>query len=95
MSDAPPSADDSGTATIAVGGVVIALALIFVVLRFYVRITSRARLWWDDWLIAAAVVSTLATAGLLLWGKVCRHLLRTQMKRDSLYIMNTTANLFT
>lgn len=68
MSNVTPSTDDGGTATIAVGGVVIALALIFVVLRFYIRIISKAGLWWDDWLIAAAVVSTLATAALLLWG---------------------------
>ncbi|SPQ21895.1 dfda39f6-a5c8-46ae-bf19-02b514ffa04e [Thermothielavioides terrestris] len=66
---APSSTDDgSGDATLGVSGLVIALAVISVALRFYTRIFTRLGLGWDDWLIFAAVIFTLATAVLLLWG---------------------------
>ena len=58
----------SNTATTVVSGIVIVLAVVFVALRFYVRIFTRAGLKWDDWLILFAVVSTVLTAVLLLWG---------------------------
>ena len=67
MADVSSFADNEGTVTIGISGAVIALALIFTVLRFYVRITLRAGLWWDDWLIAVAVVATLALIALILW----------------------------
>ncbi|KAI0407295.1 hypothetical protein F4802DRAFT_612385 [Xylaria palmicola] len=54
--------------TLGVSGLVIALAVISVILRFYTRIFTRQGLQWDDWLILVAVIATLATAALLLWG---------------------------
>ena len=73
MSNATLIASDSNTsneqtATVAVGALIIVLAIITVVLRFYTRITTRVGLGWDDWLILVAVVVTLVTAVLLLWG---------------------------
>ncbi|KAK3936346.1 hypothetical protein QBC46DRAFT_395292 [Diplogelasinospora grovesii] len=62
------SGGDGGDATIGVSGAVIALAVVSVALRFYTRIFTRQGLKWDDWLIFVAVVATLATAVLLLWG---------------------------
>ena len=59
---------DSTAATTPVGAVVIVLAVIFVALRVYVRIFTRAGLKWDDWLVLFAVASTVLTAVLLLWG---------------------------
>ena len=64
------SNSDDQTATIAVGGLVIAVATITVMLRLYVRISTRVGLGWDDGLILAAVVVTLLTAVLILWGIV-------------------------
>lgn len=55
-------------ATMAVSAVVIVLAVISVALRFYTRIFTRSGLGADDWLILSAVVATLVTAALLLWG---------------------------
>lgn len=63
------SNDAEQTSTFAVGGFVVVLAIISVVLRIYVRITTRVGLGWDDWFILASVVLTLLTAALLLWGK--------------------------
>lgn len=63
---AQPSGDDD--ATLGVSGLVIGLAVISVALRFYTRIFTRQGLRWDDWFIMAAVIATLATAALLLWG---------------------------
>ncbi|KAK7751439.1 hypothetical protein SLS62_006695 [Diatrype stigma] len=60
--------EGNGDATMAVSAVVIVLAVVSVVLRFYTRIFTHAGLGADDWLILAAVVATLLTAALLLWG---------------------------
>ncbi|KAI2628072.1 hypothetical protein GGS26DRAFT_592218 [Hypomontagnella submonticulosa] len=60
--------DNSEDATLAVSAVVIVLAVISVALRFYTRKVTQSGLGADDWLIMAAVVATLATAALLLWG---------------------------
>lgn len=60
--------ESSGDATLAVSGVVIALAVISVALRFYTRKFTRLGLGGDDWLILVAVIATLLTAVLLLWG---------------------------
>lgn len=54
--------------TMGVKALVIALAVISVALRFYTRIFTCAGLKADDWLILSAVVATLLTAVLLLWG---------------------------
>lgn len=61
--------DNSEDATLAVSAVVIVLAVISVALRFYTRKVTQSGLGADDWLIMAAVVATLATAALLLWGR--------------------------
>ncbi|KAI1378135.1 hypothetical protein F4677DRAFT_414503 [Hypoxylon crocopeplum] len=54
--------------TIGVSGLVIGLAVVSVALRFYTRIFTRQGLGADDWLILVAVIATLGTAALLLWG---------------------------
>ncbi|KAJ4290835.1 hypothetical protein N0V90_010030 [Kalmusia sp. IMI 367209] len=55
-------------ATLAVSGLVIALAVVSVGLRFYTRIFTKSGLKSDDWLIFSAVLFTLATAAILLAG---------------------------
>jgi hypothetical protein len=66
----PPGGEAGGDATIGVSGAVIALAVVFVALRFYTRIFTHAGLGADDWFIFAAVITTLATAAILLAGKI-------------------------
>jgi hypothetical protein len=61
-------AHSSQDATLAVSALVIVLAVISVGLRFYVRVFTKSGIKSDDWFILAAVVATLATAALLLWG---------------------------
>ena len=56
----------SQTATLVVGGAIIVIAIITVGLRFYTRISTKLGLWWDDWLIFLAGLTTLVTAILLL-----------------------------
>ena len=68
------SGDD--TATFAVGGLVVVLAIISVILRFYTRVLTRANLWWDDWLILASVLVTVTTAILIIISMV--HLQLTE-----------------
>ena len=62
------SGDGSSTTTLAASGLLIGLAVITVAFRFYVRRSTKAGLKWDDWLTLAAVIITLVTAGLLVWG---------------------------
>ncbi|KAL7622912.1 hypothetical protein AAE478_006591 [Parahypoxylon ruwenzoriense] len=61
-----PHGDEN--ATMGVSALVIVVAVISVALRFYTRVFTRAGLKADDWLILLAVVATLLTAVLLLWG---------------------------
>ncbi|KAI1351585.1 hypothetical protein F5Y01DRAFT_304525 [Xylaria sp. FL0043] len=68
MAPVEAQSDSGGDATLGVSGLVIVLAVISVILRFYTRIFTRQGLKLDDWLILAAVIATLATAALLLWG---------------------------
>lgn len=68
MTNAAPPEDGEPTSTIALGGLVISLAIIFVALRFYIRLSTKVGLWWDDWLLFAAVIATILTAVLVLWG---------------------------
>ncbi|KAI0903772.1 hypothetical protein F4823DRAFT_617349 [Ustulina deusta] len=51
--------DDAET-TIVVGAIVGVLALIAVLLRFYVRYYRGAGFWWDDWFILASILSVIA-----------------------------------
>ncbi|KAI1453646.1 hypothetical protein F4805DRAFT_461551 [Annulohypoxylon moriforme] len=70
MASAPAPSDGGGsvTTTMAICGVVIVLAIIFVGLRFYIRFFTRAGLGYDDWLILLGVVTILITMVLLLVG---------------------------
>ncbi|KAF2107987.1 hypothetical protein BDV96DRAFT_672450 [Lophiotrema nucula] len=61
-------AHNSGDSTLAVSGLVIGLAVVSCALRFYTRLFTKSGLASDDWLILAAVIATLATAAMLLWG---------------------------
>ena len=72
--------DKSGsiTASIAVGAVVIVLAVIFVALRFYMRITTHAGLKWDDWLSLLAVLLIIVIDVILLWGEDTTPLMHAQ-----------------
>ncbi|KAI1482837.1 hypothetical protein F4774DRAFT_428242 [Daldinia eschscholtzii] len=63
----PASHKGSEIAALAVSGLVIALALTSVILRFYTRKFTRVGFGADDWLILAAVIVTLGTAALLIW----------------------------
>ncbi|OTA95111.1 hypothetical protein M434DRAFT_29146 [Hypoxylon sp. CO27-5] len=58
--------DESGSR--GASALVIILCVISVALRFYTRTFTRAGLKADDWLILVAVVGTLLTAALLIWG---------------------------
>lgn len=60
--------DENQTATLAVSGMIIVLAIITVILRFYVRFVTRAGIGWDDYMILLAGIVTLVTAALLVWG---------------------------
>lgn len=61
--------DEDQTATLVVGGLVVILAIITVILRCYTRISTKVGLWWDDFLIVFAVLVTITTAAILIWGK--------------------------
>ncbi|KAI1419669.1 hypothetical protein F5Y12DRAFT_776773 [Xylaria sp. FL1777] len=52
--------DETGT-TIIVGAIVGVLALIAVLLRFYVRHYRRSGFSWDDWFILVSILSVIAT----------------------------------
>lgn len=47
---------NQGPKIIAVSAILIAISTIAVILRFMSRMVSKAGLWWDDWLIVAAMV---------------------------------------
>lgn len=49
-------------------GIVTGLAAICVALRFYTRIRTKAGIGWDDRWILIALLTTLLTGGILLWG---------------------------
>jgi heme/copper-type cytochrome/quinol oxidase subunit 4 len=59
---------EESNATLAVSGLVIALAVVSVGLRFYTRIFTKSGLKADDWSILSAVLFTLATAAVTLVG---------------------------
>ena len=82
--------DAEATSTIVIEGLIIALAVVFVVLRFYVRITTKAGLGWDDWLILAAVVATLITAIILLVGKYKLSRVLLEPRKDIVFSPSDT-----
>ena len=61
-----PENTSLGVAAIGVCAAVVALAAISVGLRFWTRIFTRLGLWWDDWLILAAVFTIVVTSTLIL-----------------------------
>ncbi|KAI1207916.1 uncharacterized protein F4807DRAFT_452706 [Annulohypoxylon truncatum] len=69
MASVPASSGGGSATTItAICAVAIVLAIIFVGLRFYIRVFTRAGLGYDDWLILLGVVTALITMVLLLVG---------------------------
>ncbi|XDG05540.1 hypothetical protein ABKA04_005155 [Annulohypoxylon sp. FPYF3050] len=68
MASAPAPSGGLVTTTMAICGVVMILAIIFVGLRFYVRVFTRAGFGYDDWLILLGVVTTLVIMVILLVG---------------------------
>ncbi|MCJ1239011.1 hypothetical protein MMC14_007004 [Varicellaria rhodocarpa] len=90
MDNVPVSNGDAyGAATIVVSGIVFVLAIIAVALRFYTRIVTKAGLGWDDWLILAAVVSTLLTGILVVWGKIALRLSEVWNRAMSFWIFSS------
>ncbi|XXH02057.1 hypothetical protein Hte_008422 [Hypoxylon texense] len=69
---APIQARGSGgsghSVTWGINGLVVVLAVVSVILRFYTRVFTRAGIKADDWLILGALVTALATVVLVLWG---------------------------
>ncbi|KAI3321063.1 hypothetical protein HD806DRAFT_211358 [Xylariaceae sp. AK1471] len=58
---------DEYTASVAVGGLVAALAVISVALRFYSRHITATGFKWDDWLVLLALATTLTSDILVLY----------------------------
>ncbi|OTB03208.1 hypothetical protein M426DRAFT_321996 [Hypoxylon sp. CI-4A] len=69
-SDGDSDSNGGHDATWGITGLVIALAFVSVVLRFYTRIFTRAGLQADDWLILAALAASLAVGVLVVLGNV-------------------------
>lgn len=61
-------AADEDTATV-VSGIVTGLAALCVALRFFVRVRTKVGVSWDDCWILIGLLLTLATGGLIIWGK--------------------------
>lgn len=56
---AATSADNKGPRVVAAAVSVIVIQVVVVILRFWSRaILVRARFWWDDWMVLAALVSS-------------------------------------
>ncbi|KAI0121786.1 hypothetical protein F4814DRAFT_190181 [Daldinia grandis] len=69
MASAPQTTHDSRhNATWVINGFVIVLTILSVVLRFYTRVFTRAGLKADDWLILFALITSLTTVVLVVWG---------------------------
>lgn len=67
--DAHASANAQETTVTIVGAIMIVLAVIAVILRFYTRHRMKAAFSWDDWMALAAVVPAVAAGVLVLVGK--------------------------
>ncbi|KAI5921861.1 hypothetical protein F4810DRAFT_314295 [Camillea tinctor] len=57
-------------ASIVIGGVCIALAILFTALRFYTRVFTKAGLGSDDWFIFTAVIINTIGSCLILYGNI-------------------------
>ena len=68
MSDSVNSSPPDNTGGYVLESVAVVLAIVFAVLRFYVRAVTKAGLWWDDWLILVAVLATVLNGILSFWG---------------------------
>lgn len=55
--------------------VLIALAILSIILRFYIRIFTRAGLGIDDWFLMIAVVTEVMTASIVVSGNECPALM--------------------
>lgn len=66
-------AEDSRTISILVtSSIFIALTIVAISLRFYSRWTASIKLWWDDWLALASIVSTLHRSELIITNRGAR-----------------------
>jgi hypothetical protein len=70
------SSYDSDATTVA-SAIITGLAILFVVLRFYVRIYMKAGIAADDWWCLIGLLSYLLTGGLLLWSTLTQAFLST------------------
>ncbi len=77
--------DDAET-TIVVGAIVGVLALIAVLLRFYVRYYRGAGFWWDDWFILASILSVIAIDTVDLYGSCPQTLLMLFLYPEDQYL---------
>lgn len=91
MSDHASSSYDHGNVETGVGAAMIALSIIFVVLRFYTRRHTKAGLGWDDWFALMALCGNIAAALLVLAGEFST--LRCVALRCSSSSAMTTASL--
>lgn len=67
-SSSSSSSYDQGNIETGVGAAMIALSIIFVFLRFYARIRTKAGLGGDDWLVMVALTGNVVAALLVLAG---------------------------
>ena len=69
---ADSSSDDSGST--AGFAVTVAIAVICVALRFYLRIVDKVKIAWDDWWILIGLLTALLAIALLVWGMFGAHI---------------------
>lgn len=74
-----------GNIETAVGATMIALMVVFVVLRFYARVHLKTGIGWDDWLALVGLVAAIVAALLVLSSK---SLVKeaTPMQRKHVYL---------
>ncbi|KAI1655564.1 hypothetical protein F4813DRAFT_367377 [Daldinia decipiens] len=96
MASAPQTTHDSRhNTTWGINGFVIVLTILSVVLRFYTRIFTRAGLKADDWLILFALITSLTTVVLVIWGNsVDPNGLRASDNTDQNYVYSSLDHLY-
>ncbi|KAI0846291.1 hypothetical protein F5Y00DRAFT_264672 [Daldinia vernicosa] len=96
MASAQQSTYDSRhNATWGINGFVIVLTILSVVLRFYTRIFTRAGLKADDWLILFALITSLTTVVLVIWGNsVNPNGLRASDNTNKDYVYSSLDHLY-